>query len=77
MTTTRINQMGLIEFSRSTILEDVQPSRTTDPDAGEPPRFVRLASHPLRWRLLRELVRSDRTVREYATEIWGIAPVPV
>ena len=32
--------------------------------ASEPPPFVRLASHPVRWRLLRELVRSDRTVRE-------------
>jgi ArsR family transcriptional regulator, arsenate/arsenite/antimonite-responsive transcriptional repressor / arsenate reductase (thioredoxin) len=31
---------------------------------GDPPAFVRLASHPLRWRLLRELVRSDRAVWE-------------
>jgi ArsR family transcriptional regulator, arsenate/arsenite/antimonite-responsive transcriptional repressor / arsenate reductase (thioredoxin) len=30
----------------------------------DPPSFVRLASHPLRWRLLQELVRSDRAVRE-------------
>ncbi len=30
----------------------------------EPPAFVRLAAHPLRWRLLRELVQSDRAVRE-------------
>jgi protein-tyrosine-phosphatase/DNA-binding transcriptional ArsR family regulator len=30
----------------------------------DPPRFVRVAAHPLRWRLLRELVRSDRAVRE-------------
>jgi len=30
----------------------------------EPPRFVRLASHPIRWRLLRELVQSDRAVKE-------------
>jgi protein-tyrosine-phosphatase/DNA-binding transcriptional ArsR family regulator len=29
-----------------------------------PPSFVRLAGHPLRWRLLRELGRSDRQVRE-------------
>jgi protein-tyrosine-phosphatase len=29
-----------------------------------PPTFVRLAAHPLRWRLLRELVRSDRAVWE-------------
>ena len=30
----------------------------------EPPAFVRLAAHPIRWRLLRELVRSDRAVSE-------------
>jgi ArsR family transcriptional regulator, arsenate/arsenite/antimonite-responsive transcriptional repressor / arsenate reductase (thioredoxin) len=29
-----------------------------------PPRFLRLAGHPLRWRLLSELARSDRRVRE-------------
>ena len=35
--------------------------------AGEqnaPPGFLRLAGHPLRWRLLTELARSDRQVRE-------------
>jgi protein-tyrosine-phosphatase/DNA-binding transcriptional ArsR family regulator len=30
----------------------------------EPPGFVQLLAHPLRWQLLRELTRSDRTVRE-------------
>jgi protein-tyrosine-phosphatase/DNA-binding transcriptional ArsR family regulator len=29
-----------------------------------PPGFLRLAGHPLRWRLLAELARSDRQVRE-------------
>ncbi len=29
-----------------------------------PPSFVQLAGHPLRWRLLGELARSDRRVRE-------------
>src|SRR5690349_16189428 len=29
-----------------------------------PPRFLRLAGEPLRWRLLGELARSDRQVRE-------------
>lgn len=29
-----------------------------------PPEFLRLAGHPLRWQLLRELSRSDRHVRE-------------
>ena len=32
-------------------------------DAG-PPGFLPLAGHPVRWRLLRELARSDRQVRE-------------
>jgi len=31
---------------------------------GDPPPFVRLAAHPVRWRLLQELVRSDRAVLE-------------
>jgi protein-tyrosine-phosphatase/DNA-binding transcriptional ArsR family regulator len=30
----------------------------------QPPRFLRLAGHPLRWRLLSELARSDRRVGE-------------
>ena len=29
-----------------------------------PPPFARMAADPLRWRLLRELARSDRRVRE-------------
>jgi protein-tyrosine-phosphatase/DNA-binding transcriptional ArsR family regulator len=29
-----------------------------------PPRFLRLAGHPLRWQVLRELARSDRRVGE-------------
>ena len=32
-----------------------------------PPAFVRLAAHPLRWRLLTELADSDYRVRELAT----------
>ena len=32
-----------------------------------PPSFLRLAGHPLRWRLLRELARSDHQVRELCT----------
>lgn len=31
---------------------------------GTPPRFLRLAGHPLRWRLLSELAGSDRRVGE-------------
>ena len=33
-------------------------------DAHTPPPFLRLAGHPLRWRLLSELSRSDRRVGE-------------
>src|SRR4051812_49813026 len=32
-----------------------------------PPGFLRLAGHPLRWRLLRELASSDRRVGELCT----------
>jgi protein-tyrosine-phosphatase/DNA-binding transcriptional ArsR family regulator len=35
----------------------------------DPPVFVRLAAHPLRWRLLGELVQSDRTVRELTASL--------
>jgi protein-tyrosine-phosphatase/DNA-binding transcriptional ArsR family regulator len=37
---------------------------TDRPDEASPPRFLQLAGHPLRWRLLRELARSDRRVGE-------------
>jgi ArsR family transcriptional regulator, arsenate/arsenite/antimonite-responsive transcriptional repressor / arsenate reductase (thioredoxin) len=32
--------------------------------SADPPRFLQLVAHPVRWRLLRELVHSDRAVRE-------------
>ena len=32
--------------------------------AGNPPAFVKLVGHPVRWRLLEALVESDRAVRE-------------
>ena len=38
-----------------------------EPHVGDPPPFVRLTSHPVRWRLLQELVRSDRAVAELTT----------
>lgn len=34
------------------------------PTLTDPPPVLRLAGHPVRWRLLGELARSDRTVRE-------------
>jgi protein-tyrosine-phosphatase/DNA-binding transcriptional ArsR family regulator len=37
---------------------------TTRDGESTPPRFLRLAGHPLRWRLLSELARSDRRVGE-------------
>jgi ArsR family transcriptional regulator, arsenate/arsenite/antimonite-responsive transcriptional repressor / arsenate reductase (thioredoxin) len=37
---------------------------TTRAGTPSPPRFLRLAGHPLRWRLLSELARSDRRVGE-------------
>ncbi len=36
----------------------------TSATAIDPPGIVRLAAHPVRWRLLRELAFTDRTVRE-------------
>lgn len=40
---------------------------TSSGQAGQPPEFVRLAAHPLRWRLLRELAGGDHRVRELTT----------
>jgi ArsR family transcriptional regulator, arsenate/arsenite/antimonite-responsive transcriptional repressor / arsenate reductase (thioredoxin) len=42
-----------------------------DADRESPPRFVRLVANPLRWRLLRELLQSDRAVWEL-TERLGV-----
>lgn len=38
--------------------------------ADESPRFLQLVAHPVRWHLLRELVASDRAVREL-TQLLG------
>ena len=43
--------------------------QTLRPDVA-PPEFLQLAGHPLRWRLLGELARSDRVVHEL-TELVG------
>jgi ArsR family transcriptional regulator, arsenate/arsenite/antimonite-responsive transcriptional repressor / arsenate reductase (thioredoxin) len=40
-------------------MEEPVPGRDSSP-----PGFLQLAAHPVRWRLLRELTRSDRQVRE-------------
>jgi protein-tyrosine-phosphatase/DNA-binding transcriptional ArsR family regulator len=34
------------------------------PGLDDPPRFLQLVAHPVRWRLLRELAHSDRAVHE-------------
>jgi protein-tyrosine-phosphatase/DNA-binding transcriptional ArsR family regulator len=39
-------------------------SASPDRDETWPPAFLQLAGHPVRWRLLRELARSDRRVHE-------------
>jgi ArsR family transcriptional regulator, arsenate/arsenite/antimonite-responsive transcriptional repressor / arsenate reductase (thioredoxin) len=57
----------LIDRRRLGNVAGVQPTVARSPAFEEPPMFVRLASHPVRWRLLRELVHSDRTVRELTT----------
>jgi DNA-binding transcriptional ArsR family regulator len=45
-------------------------TRTRQPKpATEPPAFLALAGHPLRWRLLRELAESDRRVRELTARL--------
>ncbi len=38
--------------------------RAASPEKYTPPTFFRIAAHPLRWRLLTELTRSDRQVSE-------------
>jgi protein-tyrosine-phosphatase/DNA-binding transcriptional ArsR family regulator len=48
---------------------DVVKQTIAVPARGDPPAFVRLAAHPLRWRLLQELVHSDRAVWELMTLI--------
>jgi protein-tyrosine-phosphatase/DNA-binding transcriptional ArsR family regulator len=39
-------------------------AKKNDVGAVDPPSFLSLAAHPLRWRLLQELVRSDQAVKE-------------
>jgi ArsR family transcriptional regulator, arsenate/arsenite/antimonite-responsive transcriptional repressor / arsenate reductase (thioredoxin) len=43
---------------------DVQRAPVARSGDVEPPRFLQLAAHPVRWRLLRELAWSDRAVWE-------------
>jgi ArsR family transcriptional regulator, arsenate/arsenite/antimonite-responsive transcriptional repressor / arsenate reductase (thioredoxin) len=50
-----LEQLGRFDAVQSTVLAS---------QIEDPPGFVQLVAHPLRWRLLRELTRSDRAVRE-------------
>jgi protein-tyrosine-phosphatase len=43
-------------------------SHPRDPELS-PPEFLQLAGHPVRWRLLRELGRSDRMVHELTSRV--------
>ena len=62
-----IHQFDLIYFSWLGTVDPVQSNVVDYPAIGDPPVFLRLASHPLRWRLLGELMRSDRAVWELMT----------
>jgi len=42
----------------------VEQAVLRSPGRPDPPRVLQLVGHPLRWRLLQELVRSDRAVAE-------------
>jgi ArsR family transcriptional regulator, arsenate/arsenite/antimonite-responsive transcriptional repressor / arsenate reductase (thioredoxin) len=54
-----LHQLGLIDQT-----ELMYRGQVAAPELNAPPGFLRLAGHPLRWRLLTELARSDRQVRE-------------
>jgi protein-tyrosine-phosphatase len=57
---TRIHQPGLIHQHTLLYFQNMPaPGQAT-----HPPEFVRLAAHPLRWRLLTELAGSDYRVRD-------------
>ena len=64
-----MHQSDLIGLSPPGIVGRVGPPVAAVGEVDGPPVFVRLASHPLRWRLLRELVQSDRAVKELMTLI--------
>jgi protein-tyrosine-phosphatase/DNA-binding transcriptional ArsR family regulator len=59
-----IHQSNLMDRRRAGTVPPVQAMASTRGGTSSPPGFVRLLAHPLRWRLLCELVRSDRAVRE-------------
>lgn len=58
--------MNWVRLGTVVLVERTVRSRPTD----DAPRFLRLVAHPFRWRLLRELVHSDRAVWEL-TQLLG------
>lgn len=64
----KLHQIDLICFRRGWYVGDMG-SGTLAATAKEPPAFVQLVAHPLRWRLLHELTQSDRAVRELTERV--------
>ena len=60
----RLGPCGREESYQSGLMYRLQVITLREHRNGSPPRFLRLAGHPLRWRLLSELARSDRRVGE-------------
>src|SRR4051812_24307612 len=58
------HQYGLIYRSSTRTLRAVDRATAERRAPDEPPTFLRLIAHPVRWRLLRELIYSDRAVWE-------------
>ena len=65
----QIHQIRLIDSGSARYDVAVECTGRSRPD-DDAPRFLGLVAHPVRWRLLRELVHSDRAVREL-TQILG------
>jgi protein-tyrosine-phosphatase/DNA-binding transcriptional ArsR family regulator len=59
-----------MDLARLDTVELVQRTVRSSRPADDAPQFLRLAAHPVRWRLLRELVHSDRAVWEL-TQLLG------
>ena len=57
-----IDQSPLIGYAPTSTVTRVDSPLVAEVD--DPPRFVQLVANPLRWRLLQELIRSDRAVWE-------------
>jgi protein-tyrosine-phosphatase/DNA-binding transcriptional ArsR family regulator len=62
-----MDQSGLINQSHLMHIWAMAP-QNPEPDVS-PPTFLQLAGHPLRWRLLSELARSDRLVHELTERV--------